>query len=82
MPPFDDTLFDDDFFCETTVCNDNLPNCRSVRIPNSEVAPLTSDELLGKETLPPSTSFIISSSLPSYLSLRFCESKSNVASVL
>ena len=36
----------------------------------------------GNVTLPASTSFIISSSLPSYLSLRFCASKSNVASVL
>ena len=35
-----------------------------------------------KETLPASTSLMISSSLPSYFSFMFCASKSKVASVL
>ena len=80
--PFDDTDFDDDFFCEATSCSLSLPNCRSVRRPKSEDAPRTSDELEGNDTLPASMSFTISSSLPSYFSLRLCASKSNVASVL
>ena len=41
-----------------------------------------SEELPGNDTLPPSTSFIISSSLPSYFNFMLCASKSNVASVL
>ena len=71
-----------DFFCESTVCSFSRPNCKSVRNPNSVLAPRTRVLLLGNDTLPPSTSFIISSSLPSYFSFRFCVSKSKVASVL
>ena len=51
-------------------------------MPNSDDAPCTREELEGKETLPASRSFIISSSLPSYFSLMFCWSKLKVASVL
>ena len=82
VPPFDDTLFVADFFCDTTVCSFSLPNCMSVLIPNSDDAPFTSEELEGNDTLPASTSFIISSSFPSYFSLMFFASKSKVASVL
>ncbi|CUQ59242.1 Uncharacterised protein [Segatella copri] len=70
-PPLVDTLFDALFFCEATICSLSLPNCRSVLTP-----------LEGKETLPASTSLMISSSLPSYFSFMFCASKSKVASVL
>ena len=73
-PPFDDTLEDDDFFCDTTVCSLSLPNCMSALTPKSEDEPVKSDELLGNDTLPASTSFIISSSLPSYFSFMFCAS--------
>ena len=82
MPPFDDTLDDDDFFCEMTVCNFSLPNCMSVRRPKRALAPVMRVELAGNDTLPPSTSLIISSSLPSYFSFMFWASKSKVASVL
>ena len=61
----DDTLFEADFFWETTVCSFSLPNCRSARRPNSEEAPLMSEELVGSDTLPPSINLMISSSLPS-----------------
>ena len=81
-PPFDDTLFDDDFFWLTTVCSDSLPNCQSVRRPNRLLAPRTRLEFEGNVTLPPSTSLMISSSLPSYFNFMLCVSKSNVASVL
>ena len=73
-PPFDDTLFDDDFFCDRTVCNFSLPNCISVRTPKRLLAPRMSDELEGNDTLPASTSLMISSSLPSYFSFMFCAS--------
>ena len=82
LPPCDDTLFDVLFFCEATSWSFSLPNCRSVRRPKRADAPCTSDEFDGNDTLPPSMSFIISSSLPSYFSFMFCESKSKVASVL
>ena len=81
-PPFVLTLLEFDFFCDSTVCSFSLPNCMSVLMPKSDDAPCTSDEFEGNDTLPISTSFIISSSLPSYFSFMFCWSKSNVASVL
>ena len=82
LPPRELTLLLELFFCDNTVCNFSLPNCISVRIPKRADAPCTSELLEGKDTLPPSTSLIISSSFPSYLSLKFCVSKSKVASVL
>ncbi len=73
-PPFDDTEVDEDFFCDTTACNFSLPNCKSVRMPNRAEEPGTSEEFEGKVMFPPSTSLMISSSLPSYLSFMFCAS--------
>ena len=82
MPPLLLTLLVVDFFCETTVCSFSLPNCMSVYRPKRLWAPFTSELFEGKVTLPASTFLIISSSLPSYFSFRFCVSKLKVASVL
>ena len=48
----DETLFVVEFFCDMTVCSFSLPNCMSVRTPNSELAPFISDEFEGNVTLP------------------------------
>ena len=74
FPPLLLTLLLALFFWLTTVCSLSFPNCTSVLSPNRLLTPGTSPMLLGKETFPASISLIISSSLPSYFSFRFCAS--------
>ncbi len=81
-PPLVDMERDSEFCCDSSVVAVSLPNCSLAFRPNRAVLPRMSDEPVVRLTLPASMLLTISSSLPSYWSLMFFESKSNVASVL
>ncbi len=67
-PPFTSITLVSPFCCEKTLVTVNFPNWNSVLIPNKLWLPVIKDPGKGRVTLPASTLFTISSSLPIYSS--------------